>query len=127
MEGSGDTFKRCEKRRSKGKRMKEVMVEDKWVQVSLTSCHCCNENHHNEDSSKTTMRAINPCCLEDDDLVPSVAEYEDIAGDITGQDDAFGPLSHGTAPGCLFSLHQGAQGWASRGLGGFSSSSTLGP
>ena len=76
MEGSVETLK-CEKGRSK-KGVKQVM-EDKWVQVSLTSCRCCN--NHNEDSSNTTiatMRAINPCCVEDD-LVPSVAEYEDIA------------------------------------------------
>ena len=87
MEG-GDTLK-CDNREGRLRKskvgVKQVektghqvkQVEDKWVQVSLaSSCRCC----FNDDDSSNTMIAtmINACCNEDD-LIPSVAEYEDIA------------------------------------------------
>ena len=101
MEGGGFRSLQCDKRDGKGGGLrrskvvkqveekvdnkcnkKEKQVEDKWVQVSLAmSCRCCNNDNTDEGTSNTMIAdMINSCCSEDeDDLVPSVAEYEDIA------------------------------------------------
>ena len=89
MEG-GDTLK-CDNREGRLRRSKvgveqvektgdpAKQVEDKWVQVSLaSSCRCCFNDDDSSNTMIATMRAINACCNEDD-LIPSVAEYEDIA------------------------------------------------